>query len=100
VLSGKTLDCQVLHLDVFGNVITNVAEEIVRRICATIGESVEIRSGARKLQAQYARSYYEVAKGAIAVLFGSQGFLEIAVREGSARDKLGVKPLEKLELRF
>jgi S-adenosylmethionine hydrolase len=34
------------------------------------------------------------------VLLGSQGFLEIAVREGSARDELDVKPLEKLELRF
>jgi len=36
----------------------------------------------------------------MAVLLGSQGLLEIAVREGSARDKLDVKPLEKLELRF
>jgi S-adenosylmethionine hydrolase len=34
------------------------------------------------------------------LLLGSQGFLEIAVREGSARDKLKVKPLQALELRF
>jgi S-adenosyl-L-methionine hydrolase (adenosine-forming) len=99
-LSGTTLICQVLHVDVFGNLITNVAEEIVRRIPAKIGESVDIRSGTRKLQAQYARSYSEVDKGAMAVLLGSQGFLEIAVREGSARDKLEVKLLDTLELRF
>ena len=99
-LSGNTLTCQVLHVDVFGNVITNVAEEMGRRIPAKIGESVEIRSGTGKLKAQYARSYYEVAKGVMSVLLGSQGFLEIAVREGSARDRLGMKPLEKLELRF
>jgi S-adenosylmethionine hydrolase len=100
VLSGKTLNCQVLHVDVFGNVITNVAEEMVRRVPAKIGESVEVRPETRKLQAQYARSYYEVAKGAMAILLGSQGFLEIAIREGNARDKLDVKPLDKLELRF
>jgi S-adenosylmethionine hydrolase len=90
----------VLHVDIFGNVITNVGEKVVRKIPVKVGGSVEIRSGTRKLQAQYARSYYEVDKGAMAVLLGSQGFLEIAIREGSARDKLKVKSLAKLELRF
>ncbi len=65
-----------------------------------VRERVEVRSGTRKLQAQYVRSYFEVDEGAMAVLLGSQGFLEIAVREGNARDLLDVKPLDKLELRF
>jgi len=98
--SGKKLVCQVLHADVFGNIITNVAEKLVGKIPVKFGEGVEIRSGDGKLQAHYERSYYEVVKGAMGVLLGSQGFLEIAVREGSARDKLVVKPLDKLELRF
>jgi S-adenosylmethionine hydrolase len=99
-LSGKKLICHVLHVDVFGNVITDVGEKMVRNIPVMVGEGVEILSGARKLQAQYVRSYHEVDKGAMAVLLGSQGFLEIAVGEGSARDKLNTKPLEKLELQF
>ncbi len=99
-LSGNKLLCQVLHVDAFGNVSTNVGEELVRSLPRRIGERIEIRSGTRKLEAHYARSYYEVDKGAMVVLLGSQGFLEIAVREGSARDKLDVKPLETLELRF
>jgi S-adenosyl-L-methionine hydrolase (adenosine-forming) len=99
-LSGKELVCQVLHVDTFGNVITSVDEKMVGEIPAKFGEAVEIQSGARKMKAQYARSYYEVSKGAMAVLLGSQGFLEVAAREGSARDNLDVKPLDKLELRF
>jgi S-adenosyl-L-methionine hydrolase (adenosine-forming) len=99
-LSEKTLVCQVLHVDVFGNVITNVTEKMVETLPVKFGENIEIRSGSRKLPARYAGSYYQVDKGAIAVLLGSQGFLEMAVREGSARDKLDVKPLDKLELRF
>src|SRR5437660_810661 len=99
-LLGNKLLCQVLHADVFGNVITNVGEKVVRKIPVKFGEGIEIRSGTRKLQAQYARSYYEVDKGAVAVLLGSQGFLEIAVREDSAKDKLDVKALDKLEFRF
>jgi S-adenosylmethionine hydrolase len=65
-----------------------------------LGESIEIRLGTTKLQAQYSRSYSDAEKGSLAVLVGSQGFLEIAVREGSARDTLDVKPLDKLVLRF
>jgi len=98
--SGKTLTCHVLHVDAFGNVITDVGEKLVRRLPKRVGEGVEIRSGTEKVRVQYIRSYHEVEKGAMAVLLGSQGFLEISVREGSARDKLGVKSLDKLELRF
>ncbi len=99
-LSGQTLACQVLHIDVFGNVITNVPEKVVQEMPAKIGERVEIRSRLRKLQARYVRAYHEIDRDNMAVLVGSQGFLEIAVREGSARDRLDVEPLEKLELRF
>src|SRR5712692_6252796 len=99
-LSGKKLVCQVLHVDAFGNVITNVDEKLIRKIPLEFGERIDLWLGKRKLQAQYAKSYHEVGKGAIAVLLGSQGFLEIAVRGGSARDKLHVKQLEELELRF
>jgi len=99
-LSGNNLVCQVLHVDVFGNVITDVDENLVRDLPKGVGKTIEIKSGTRMLQAEYVRSYYEVDNGAMAVLLGSQGYLEIAVREGSARDKLNTKPLEKLELRF
>jgi S-adenosylmethionine hydrolase len=99
-LLGKKLVCQVLHVDAFGNIITDADDKLVRRIPLEFGERVNIWLGKRKLQAQCARSYSEVGKGALAVLLGSQGFLEIAIREGSARDKLKVKPLQELELRF
>ena len=99
-LSGNTCSCHVLHVDGFGNVITDVSEVMIRNIPAKLGSRVNIRSGTRKLQAEYARSYYEVDKGAMAVLLGSQGFLELAVREGSASEKLKANSLDKLELRF
>ena len=99
-LSGKSLICHVLHVDNFGNVVTDVEETMVQRTAATVGDTVEIRSWTRKLQARYVRSYYDVGKGDMALLLGSQGFLEIAVREGSARDKLDVKSLDHLELQF
>jgi len=99
-LSGRLLVGHILHVDTFGNLVTNVDEKTVQKLPVRLGETVEIRSWTRKLQARYVRSYYEVDMRATALLLGSQGFLEIAVREGSARDKLDVKPLDHLEIRF
>jgi|SRR6267143_783168 len=99
-LLDRRLTCQVLHEDNFGNVITNVDEKLVRELPVKSGEPLTVQAGTRKLRAQYARSYNDVEKGTLAVLLGSQGFLELAVREGSASDKLNAKPLDKLDLRF
>jgi S-adenosylmethionine hydrolase len=96
----RKLACHVLHVDAFGNVITNVDAEIIREIPMTFGEHVRIQTGTRRLLGKFARSYSDVEEGELAVLMGSQGFLEVAVREGSARDKLDAQPLDKLELEF
>ena len=99
-LSGKLLVCHILHVDAFGNIVTDVEERMAKRLPAKFGETVEIRSWTRKLQGQYVKSYFEVDRGAVALLLGSQGFFEIAAREGSAREQLDVKPLDHLELQF
>ena len=99
-LAGKGLTCQVLHVDKFGNIITNVEDRLVKKIPREFGERVTIRSGKRAFQAKYVRSYHELGPSIIGLLMGSQGYLEIAMREKSASEKLGLKSLDKLELRF
>ena len=99
-LVGKGLTCQVLHVDNFGNITTNVEDGLVKKIPKEFGEQVTIRSGKRTFRATYARSYHELGPSMIGVLMGSQGYIEIAMREKSANKKLGLKPLDDLELRF
>src|SRR5712664_1954926 len=50
-LLEKKLVCQVLHVDAFGSVITDVDDKLVKRIPLKFGERVNILSGKRKLQA-------------------------------------------------
>jgi S-adenosyl-L-methionine hydrolase (adenosine-forming) len=95
---GK-LTCQVLHVDHFGNVITNAEEEHFRKI-RSIGEKMTIRSGKREFRPRIARSYYELGPNVVGILMGSQGYLEIAIRERSASEELDLKPLDQLEFRF
>jgi S-adenosylmethionine hydrolase len=46
------------------------------------------------------RTYAEVAPGEVLALVGSEGHLEIAVREGSGADRLGLQPGDPVELRW
>ena len=68
----------VISIDHFGNLVTNL---ITRRagVIEIGGTSIAI-----------ARTYGDVASGALIALIGSSGLVEIAVRDGSAADRLGV----------
>jgi S-adenosyl-L-methionine hydrolase (adenosine-forming) len=94
---GK-LTCQVLYVDHFGNVITNAEDEHFRKI-KSIKEKITIRSEKGEFRAIIAKSYHELGPDSVGVLMGSQGYLEIAVRERSASEELDLKSLDELEFR-
>ena len=97
---GRTLKGQALHVDGFGNIITNIPESLAKNITRAFGEEITVRAGNLELQAIYAKSYYEVGLDEVAILVGSQGYIEIAIPEGNASKKLDLKPLDELEFRF
>jgi S-adenosylmethionine hydrolase len=72
---------QVLHVDRFGNLITNIRSNNLP------GKDIVIEIGGRCIQG--ISDYYAQGEGMMAVL-GSSGYLEISLREGSACDFLGV----------
>jgi S-adenosylmethionine hydrolase len=72
---------QVLHIDRFGNLITNV------RSGDLPGKDVMIEVAGRCIQG--ISSYYAQNEGVMAIV-GSTGYLEISLRNGSACDFLGM----------
>ncbi|MFT3927988.1 MAG: SAM-dependent chlorinase/fluorinase [Myxococcales bacterium] len=77
---------QVLHVDRYGNLITNLAGSALREL-AGVGE---LQFQILGQQIRVLRDHYaEVAPGALVALVGSGGFLELSVREGSAAQQLG-----------
>ena len=76
---------EVLHVDRFGNAITNVEASMLPEAAA----GVRVRAGGRGLPLR--RTYADAAPGEALALVGSGGRIEIAVREGSAADRLGLR---------
>lgn len=77
---GDQIEGEVLHVDRFGNLITNIPGDWLKPGVIVEVQGVRIRG--------LKRTYAEVPPGAFLALVGSSGLLEISVREGSAAQRL------------
>jgi S-adenosylmethionine hydrolase len=88
VVEDNTLTGEVLHLDDFGNVITNISEKDLNKIGVKQGVSLLIKLERKVLSLRYCSAYGEVDINELLVVIGGRGFLEIAVNQGNAARKL------------
>jgi S-adenosylmethionine hydrolase len=86
-VTPRAIDGEVVRVDRFGNLITNIDAQALStigapsRIDVTIGTDVPL---------PLVSTYVDVEDGALCALVGSSGYLEVACRGGSAADCLGV----------
>ena len=80
---------EVLYVDRFGNLVTNVHEEDIRRVAGEHGQ-VRITVGETTIEGM-SSSYAAEHPSILLALVGSTGFLEVAVNLGSAEKFLGVE---------
>ena len=99
-VSDERVTCTVLHVDSFGNVILNLGEEKFLRLSRQKGRHVVIETKHGRSSGSISRTYSEIPHDQLGVILGSQGYVEIAMRKSSAAARLGLKPLERLEIRF
>jgi hypothetical protein len=85
---GRKLMGEVLHIDAFGNLISNIdSRQIFNHVQ---DDSFVIRIGGRAIHG-LEKGYWEGKKNEPIALIGSGGFLEVSVREGNAQKVLKVK---------
>ena len=87
IKKGRLLG-EILHVDTFGNLISNIDEGKLSRFIR--GRPFVIRAGGKNIH-DLKKGYWEGKKGELIALLGSSGFLEISIREGSARKALKAK---------
>lgn len=91
-LAPGRLAGEVIHVDRFGNVVTNVGE-----LYAARGVSLA-RLGGHEVRGPVCRAYADREEGAALLIFGSSGFLEVSVRGGDAAREMGVKTGDLVEV--
>ncbi len=86
---GKEFVCEVLHIDEFGNVITNIPQKELNKLIEYPRLVVKLRG--KRFPVKVVGTFSELGKRELGVLVGSHGTLEIASPEASAAKRLGAR---------
>ena len=79
---------EVIRVDNFGNLITNITREQLRPFLSSRGITITIGDLVLK---KISNTYDDVPEGRALALIGSSDLLEIAINKGKASDSLGRK---------
>jgi S-adenosylmethionine hydrolase len=96
-LEEGVLRGEVVRIDRFGNIVTNLDRRTCERL--TNGSSDVLLTVGSHSIGRIVSTYAELAQGEAGALFGSTDHLEIAVPASSAAEQLGIKTGERVELR-
>jgi S-adenosylmethionine hydrolase len=79
---AKTITGKILHIDNYGNLITNIPRDFSPILVQDSMLRVDI--GNKSISAPLVKDYSDVPAGRFALLFNNQNLLELAVYQGSA----------------
>ena len=88
----------VLHVDGFGNIITNITKKEMEQ--TYVGDIVEVELPDCEVKLKLSKAYGEVEPLEPVALVGSHDFLEIALNQGNASKKFRAKPGDRIRLLF
>jgi S-adenosylmethionine hydrolase len=88
---------EVLHVDNFGNIITNISEKEIALVRRGV---VNVELPNRKLKLKLCKTYGEAKPQKLVALIGSHNYLEIAINQGNAAAELKTKPGYKVQVSF
>ena len=95
---NEELRAKILHVDRFGNLITNIPRRLYPKIASK--ETIVISTTERASKIKPAHSYFEGKPKELLILPGSGEFIEISCNKGSAAELLSTKPGDTFILRF
>jgi S-adenosylmethionine hydrolase len=99
----RSIEGAVVHVDHFGNIITNIApltwqgHDLLHGEKRIAASDAVVSIGEARIQG-VRRAYYEVPEGHLLAQVDSSGALEVAIYKGSAQRMLGAKPGDRVRI--
>ena len=87
---------EVLHVDDFGNLITNIGMKDLEKTGVGEGFTLHVEIKGKPLELKFCSAYGEVSGKKPLAIIGSSDFLEIAVNQGDASKKFKAKTGERI----
>ncbi len=90
---------KVIHIDRFGNIITNLTKYIIFN-ALDYNKNIMVFIGEKHLKIPFVKSYGYVKNKDVLATIGSSDFFEIGINQGNAAKKLSIKEEDKIEILF
>ena len=88
-IANGEITCKILHIDNFGNTITNVSNNDLEQAGFYSGCSVRVTIHNKRFVVPFCSAYGEVSVSSPLLLVGGNNFLELAVNQGDASTFFG-----------
>lgn len=96
---GNIIKGMAIHIDHYGNIITNIDEAFFKAFGQGRNFSIEFRGGDYDINS-ISKFYSDLPEGEKLALFSSSGLLEIAINKGNASRLLGIKESDTIRIEF
>jgi len=83
-INGNEIEGEIIHIDSFGNIITNITLLDLRKIGIEEEKNLEVKIKDKVFTLRLCRAYSEMPPGTSLSIIGSSDFLEVAVNQGNA----------------
>jgi S-adenosylmethionine hydrolase len=90
-INKSRVNGEVLHVDGFGNVISNISARDLETAEIQKGNSLSVEIGCKSFTTKLCSTYSEVPSGTALALIGGTNLLEVAVNQGNASSIFKVK---------
>jgi S-adenosyl-L-methionine hydrolase (adenosine-forming) len=97
-VEGSTLVGQVLHIDRFGNCVTNIRRSMIEQVTRNLAKA-QVYVGERSV-GPLSGAFAHVSEGEVLALLDCIDLLEIAVNCGRASDRLNLRIGDEVQVRY
>ena len=90
-IRGDVIYGNIIHVDGFGNVVTNITYETLERMGITDKTSLKLTVEGKEYTSPYVRRFSAVKPRELLFLVAGGGYMEISVNQGNAAKRLGLR---------
>jgi len=98
-IKGSSLVGEILHIDDFGNIVTNISTKELKSINAKKGDFLLVKLNGKTSKLKYCSAYGDVKINELLAVVAGHGFLEISLNQGNASEKLNAKAGMRISIR-
>jgi S-adenosylmethionine hydrolase len=97
-IDGEVIHGNVIHIDGFGNAVTNITYETLTNIGVSSDTSFKLMMDDIDYTVPYVRRFSAVKEGELLLLVAGGGYLEVSVNQGNAAEYLGLSKGAKISI--